>query len=105
MSVTRNRIRFIEIAIHPRQNASNIPTDETAPFLLKRQVLDRKFVIAVADGGFLRRLCSPHNLVRYGRPLKSQVKHPGNRPARYFVENKAVPVSFGCDLLAPRGNA
>jgi hypothetical protein len=29
--IARNRTRFIEIAIRSRQNASNIPTHETAP--------------------------------------------------------------------------
>jgi hypothetical protein len=32
--VARNRIKFIEIAIHFRQNASNIPTRQTAPSFL-----------------------------------------------------------------------
>jgi hypothetical protein len=40
---------------------------------------DAEFVIAVADGGFLRRLRGPHNLARYERPYRQ----------------------FGCGLLAP----
>jgi hypothetical protein len=38
-----------------------------------------EFVIAVADGEFLRRLCGPHNLARYERPYRQ----------------------VGCGLLAP----
>jgi hypothetical protein len=44
MSVTRNRIRFIEIAIRFRQNASNITGRETAPY-------------GWIDG-YLRRICN-----------------------------------------------
>ena len=33
-----------------------------------------EFVIAIADGGFLRRLRGPHNLAQYERPLKLYVK-------------------------------
>ena len=59
-----------------------------------------EFVIAVADGGFLRCLCSPHNLAQHGRPVKSQVKFPLKPPARYFGKQGRTG-SFGCDLLAP----
>ena len=47
MPVARNRIRFIEIAIHLRQNRPDIPRPGNGPFLLERRVPGRKSVIAV----------------------------------------------------------
>ena len=41
MSVARNLIRFIEIAIHLRQNRPDIPRLGNGPFLLNRRVLGR----------------------------------------------------------------
>jgi hypothetical protein len=46
--VARNLIRFIEIAIRFRRNRPDDPGPGNRPFLLKRRVPDRKFVIAVA---------------------------------------------------------
>jgi hypothetical protein len=43
---------FIEIAIHLRQTRPDIPGLGNGPFLLKRRVPGRKFVIAIADCGF-----------------------------------------------------
>jgi hypothetical protein len=57
MPVARNRIKFIEIAIHLRRNRPDIPHPRNGPFFLNRRVPGRKSVIAVADGGFLRRPC------------------------------------------------
>src|SRR3954469_2155363 len=54
MPVARNRSRFFKIAIRFRQNAVKYLHPRNGPFLLKRQVPGRKFVIATADGGFLR---------------------------------------------------
>jgi hypothetical protein len=39
--VARNRIRFIEIAIHPRRNRPDIPCPRNGPFRLNRQVPGR----------------------------------------------------------------
>jgi hypothetical protein len=44
--VARNRIKFIEIAIHLRQNRPAIPGPGNGPFLFERRVPGRKFVIA-----------------------------------------------------------
>jgi hypothetical protein len=63
--ISQDRLRF-------RQNASNIPTHETAPFSL--------------NGRYLRRICN--------RDCRRRVLETP-------MENKVVPVSFGCDLLAP----
>jgi hypothetical protein len=41
MSVTRNQIKFIAIAIHLRHNRPDIPGPENGPFLLNRQYLCR----------------------------------------------------------------
>jgi hypothetical protein len=46
MPVARNRIKFIEIAIHLRQNRPAIPGPGNGPFLFERRVPGRKFVIA-----------------------------------------------------------
>ena len=59
MPVARNRIRFIEIAIRFRQNRPDIPRPRNGPFLLNRRVPGRKFVIAVACLGEIRRSQSP----------------------------------------------
>jgi hypothetical protein len=47
MPIARNRIKFIEIAIRFRQSRPDIPCPENGPFLLKRRVPDRKFVISI----------------------------------------------------------
>jgi|SRR4051812_36318723 hypothetical protein len=65
MPIAHNQIRFFGIAIRFRQNRPDIPGPGNGPFLLKRRVSGRKFVIAVTDGGLLRCLCDPYSLARH----------------------------------------
>ncbi len=55
----RNRIRFFEIAIHPRRSRPDDPCPGNGPFLLNRRVPGGKSVIAVACLGAIRRSQSP----------------------------------------------
>jgi hypothetical protein len=50
-----------------------VPLSKGAPLTAGSMGTYAEFVIAVADGGFLRRLRGLHNLAQYERPLKWSV--------------------------------